>query len=135
MEWTRYAGNLVYVLLWDTRLPASQREITPLKRLVAQFAGQPIRFVALALDEEAAAWRRLVATTPPVPGVQVLVPPTASAALRAAYDPTVLPAAVLLAEDGTIMQFHARRPSHLLLPDDIKAAFGRAAAYRAVKLP
>lgn len=135
VEWARYAGNLVYVLLWDTRLPASQREITPLKRLVAQFAGQPIRFVALALDEEAAAWRRLVATAPPVPGVQVLVPPTASAALRAAYDPATLPAAVLLAEDGTIMQFHARRPSHLLLPDDIKAAFGRAAAYRAVKLP
>ncbi len=135
VELARYAGYLVYVLLWDTRLPASQREIVPLKRLVAQFTGQTIRFVALALDEDPASWHRLVTTDPAVPGVQVLVPPTASAALRAAYDPTVLPAAVLLAEDGTILQFRARRPSHLLLPDDIKAAFGRAAAYRAVKLP
>ncbi|MDQ2770186.1 MAG: hypothetical protein M3Y54_06770 [Bacteroidota bacterium] len=135
VQLARYAGNLVYLLLWDTRLPAGQREIVPLKRLVAQFAGQPIRFVALALDEDAAVWHRLIATDPPVPGVQVLVPPTAGAALRAAYDPTMLPAAVLLAEDGTILHFHARRPSHLLLPDDIKAAFGRAAAYRAVKLP
>ena len=130
-----YAGNLVYLLMWDTRLPAGQREIAPLKQLVAQFAGKPIKFVVLALDEDAAAWKRLVATNPPVPGVQVLVPPTASAALRAAYDPATLPTAALLAEDGTILQFHARKPSHLLLPADIKAAFGRAAAYRAVKLP
>lgn len=135
VQLARYAGNLVYVLLWDTRLPASQREIAPLKRLMAQFAGQPIRFVALALDEDEASWRRLVATDPPLPGVQVLVPATASATLRAAYDPAVLPAAALLAEDGTILQFHARRPNYQQLPDDIKAAFGRPAAYRAVPLP
>ena len=131
----KYVGKLVYLLLWDTRLPASQREIQPLRDLMRRFAYQPVQFVALALDEQDAAWRRLMAQAPPMPGVQVLVPPAAGAALRTAYDPTGLPAAVLLAEDGTILQFRARRPSHQLLPADIKWAFGRAAAYRAVKLP
>ena len=130
------AGKLVYLLLWEPRKPASQREIRPLKDLMQRFASQPIEFVALALDNQEAAWRRLVATDPPLPGEQALVPSAAAvAALRQAYDVTALPAAVLLAEDGTILQLNARRPSHELLRADLQAAVGRAVAYRAVKLP
>ncbi|WP_201981399.1 TlpA family protein disulfide reductase [Hymenobacter rubidus] len=130
-----YAGKVVYLLLWDTQKPACQREIPFLKALIREFSGQPITFLVLALNEQEDAWRKLMASAPPLPGVQVLVPSLARPTVHDTYKLDAMPTAVLLAEDGSILQFRARRPSHQLLRDDIRAAFGRAAAFRAVKLP
>jgi hypothetical protein len=65
-------------------------------------------------------------------GVQAYVPPQNQANVRQLYGLSRLPASVLLAEDGTILDPHPKRVSSRALQDDLKAAVGRAAAYRAV---
>jgi hypothetical protein len=65
-------------------------------------------------------------------GVQAYVPSQYQASVRQAYGLNRLPASVLLAEDGTILDSHPKRLSSRALQDDLKAAIGRAAAYRAV---
>lgn len=130
LRWPALAGRLVYLLWWDTQQPSSQRERPFLAELHEALAGQPIVFVTLGLDADEAAWRRRMLTLPVPPGYHVYVPRPQQAALRQAYDLTTLPAAVLLAADGALLDPHARRPSSRALRDDLRAAQGRAAAYR-----
>ncbi|RZK97890.1 MAG: redoxin domain-containing protein, partial [Hymenobacter sp.] len=128
-----YRGKLVYLMFWDTRFPASQHELPFLKEVTQALVGQPVVVVAVALDEQLAGWQKTVAqAAPPLAGVQAHVPPAQQAAVRQAYGLDKLPAAVLLAEDGTILDPHPKRLSSRALQDDLKAAVGRAAAYRAV---
>ncbi len=128
-----YRGKLVYLMFWDTRFPASQHEQPYLKELVQVLNGQPIAIVAVALDEQLGNWNKtVVQAVPPLPGVQTYVPADQQAAVRRAYGINKLPAAVLLAEDGTILDAHPKRISSRALQDDLKNAIGRAAAYRAV---
>ncbi|HET9503839.1 MAG TPA: thioredoxin-like domain-containing protein [Hymenobacter sp.] len=128
-----YRGKLVYLMFWDSRFPASQHEQPYLKELVQVLSGQPIVVVSVALDEQLGNWNKtVVQATPPPPGVQAYVPAAQQAAVRQAYGINKLPAAVLLAEDGTILDPHPKRVSSRALQDDLKRAIGRAAAYRAV---
>jgi thiol-disulfide isomerase/thioredoxin len=130
-----FRGKLVYLMFWDTRLPASQHEIPFFKEVAESLKGQPVVVLAVALDEQLDTWQKLVMqATPAVPGLHVYVTPTRQAAVRQAYGLNKLPSAVLLAEDGTILDPHPKRLSSRALQDDLKAAVGRGAAYRAVTL-
>lgn len=129
-----YRGRLVYVMFWDSRLPLSQRELPYLKEVVKQFAGKPIVFVSAAFDEGAN--KKLPAGTATAPSVEpAVVPPKARPRVRQAYDIETLPSFVLIAEDGTVLDPNPKRLSSRALLDDLKAAFGKAAAYKAVRLP
>ena len=128
-------GKLVYLMFWDTRFPASQHELPFLKEVTQAVAGQPVAIVLVALDEQSDTWRKAQQqANPPLTGIQAYVPPAAQAAVRQAYGLDKLPTAVLLAEDGTILDPHPKRLSSRALQDDLKAAVGRGAAYRAVTL-
>ncbi len=128
-------GKLVYMLFWDSHYPASQREIPYLKELAVALAGKPVEIVLVALDENLTTWQQTVAgATPALAGVQTYLPASYRATARQAYGIDRLPAAVLLAEDGTLLDLHPRTMSSRALQDDLKAAIGRAAAYRAVAL-
>lgn len=128
-------GKLVYLMFWDTRLPASQHEFPFFKEVTDALKGQPVVILSVALDEELGTWHRTVAQSDPLlPGTQAYVPPVRQAAVRRAYGLNKLPTAVLLAEDGTILDPHPKRLSSRALQDDLKAAVGRGAAYRAVTL-
>jgi len=128
-----YQGKLVYLMFWDSRYPSSQHELPFLKEVTQALSGQPIVIVTVALDEQLSNWEKTVAqASPALPGVQAYVPLAQQGAVRQAYGLNKLPAAVLLAEDGTILDPHPKRLSSRALQDDLKAAVGRAAAYRAV---
>jgi hypothetical protein len=130
-----FRGKLVYLMFWDTRLPASQHELPFFKEVTESLKGQPVVVLAVALDEQLDTWQKLVMqATPAVPGLHVYVAPTRQTAVRQAYSLSKLPSAVLLAEDGTILDPHPKRLSSRALQDDLKAAVGRGAAYRAVTL-
>lgn len=130
-----FRGKLVYLMFWDSRFPASQRELPYLKELTAAVAGQPIVVVMAALDESLANWQQHVACAEPaLTGVQAYVPAGQRQAVRQAYGVERLPSAVVIAEDGTLLDLHPRTLSSRALQDDLKAAVGRAAAYRAVAL-
>lgn len=132
---TAYKGKLVYLMFWDSRYPASQREIPYLKELTAALAGQPIVVLMVALDESLNNWQQNVAcASPALTGVQAYVPAGQRAAVRQEYGLDRLPTAVIIAEDGTLLDLHPRTLSSRALQDDLKAAVGRAAAYRAVSL-
>jgi thiol-disulfide isomerase/thioredoxin len=129
-----YRGRLVYVMFWDSRLPLSQRELPYLKEVVKQFAGKPIVFVSAAFDEGAN--KKLPPGTATAPSVEpAVVPARARPKVRQAYDIETLPSFVLIAEDGTVLDPNPKRLSSRALLDDLQAAFGKAAAYRAVRLP
>ena len=128
-------GKLVYLMFWDSRYPAGQREIPYLKELTAALVGQPIEIVMVALDENLSSWQQGIAcASPSLGGIQVHVPAGSQSAVRQAYSVERLPSAVLIAEDGTLLDLHPRSLSSRPLQDDLKAAVGRAAAYRAVAL-
>ena len=128
-----YHGKLVYLMFWDSRYPSSQHELPFLKEVTQALVGQPVVIVTVALDEHLSSWEKTVTQAiPALTGVQAYVPPAQQAAVRQAYGLNKLPAAVLLAEDGTILDPHPKRLSSRALQDDLKAAIGRAAAYRAV---
>lgn len=130
-----YRGKLVYLMFWDSRFPAGQREIPYLKEVTAAVAGKPIVIIMAALDESLTHWQQTVAcASPALTGVQVSVPIGRQEALRQAYSIERLPSAVIIAEDGTLLDLHPRTLSSRALQDDLKAAVGRAAAYRAVTL-
>jgi len=130
-----FRGKLVYLMFWDSRFPAGQRELPYLKEVTAAIAGQPIVIVMAALDESLTNWQQTVANAkPPFSGVQAYVPANQKEGLRQAYSIERLPSAVLIAEDGTLLDLHPRTLSSRQLQDDLKAAVGRAAAYRAVAL-
>ena len=130
-----FRGKLVYLMFWDSRLPASQRELPFLKEVTTSVAGKPIVIVMAALDESLANWQQTVACAePPLSGVQTYVAADQRAAVRQAYGIERLPSAVVIAEDGTLLDLHPRTLSSRALQDDLKAAVGRAAAYRAVAL-
>jgi peroxiredoxin len=128
-------GKLVYLMFWDSRFPASQREVPYLKEVAASLTGQPIVIVMAALDESLTNWQQTAACTPALPAVvQAYVPVGQREAIRQAYSIERLPSAVVIAEDGTLLDLHPRTLSSRALQDDLKAAVGRAAAYRAVAL-
>ncbi|WP_345236116.1 hypothetical protein [Hymenobacter saemangeumensis] len=128
-----YTGRLVYVMFWDSRLPMSQRELPYLKEVVKEFAGKPIVFVSAGFDD--AASKKLPAAAVAAPSVApAVVPPKARPAVRESYDIETLPSFVLIAEDGTVLDPNPKRLSSHALLDDLRAAFGKAAAYRAVSV-
>ncbi|MFD1872473.1 TlpA family protein disulfide reductase [Hymenobacter bucti] len=130
-----YRGKLVYLMFWDTRFPASQHELPFLKEVTEALKGQPVVVVTVALDEQLDTWQRTVMqVSPATPGLHAYVPLARQAAVRQAYGLGKLPTAVILAEDGTILDPHPKRLSSRALQDDLKAAVGRGAAYRAVTL-
>lgn len=128
-------GKLVYLMFWDSRFPASQRELPHLKEVTASLVGQPVVIVLAAMDESLSHWQQTAACEPAVPSVlHAYVPPAQQSAMRQAYNVERLPSAVVIAEDGTLLDLHPRTLSSRALQDDLKAAVGRAAAYRAVAL-
>ncbi|QKG52302.1 TlpA family protein disulfide reductase [Hymenobacter sp. BRD67] len=130
-----FRGKLVYLMFWDSRYPAGQRELPYLKELTAALAGQPIVVLMAALDDSPTSWQQTVAcASPALAGTQAYVLPGRNQALRQAYSIERLPDAVLIAEDGTLLDLHPHHLSSRALQDDLKAAVGRAAAYRAVAL-
>jgi len=130
-----FKGKLVYLLFWDSRFPAGQRELPYIKELTAALAGQPIVLVMAAMDDPPTNWQQTVGNAkPPYGGVQAFVPASQKEALRQAYSIERMPSAVVIAEDGTLLDLHPRLLSSRALQDDLKAAVGRAAAYRAVAL-
>jgi hypothetical protein len=130
-----YRGKLVYLMFWDTRFPASQHELPFLKQVTTALKNQPVVIVTVALDEQLDTWQKAVMqTSPALPGLHAYVPLARQASVRQAYGLNKLPNAVLLAEDGTILDPHPKRLSSRALQDDLKAAVGRGAAYRAVTL-
>ncbi|RZK50971.1 MAG: redoxin domain-containing protein, partial [Hymenobacter sp.] len=127
-------GKLVYLVFWDSRSPAGQRLLPHARELMTALAGQPVEIVMAALDETPAHWQQLACATPAPGGLQTYVPLDQQAAVRQAYGLTRLPSAVLIAEDGTLLNLHPRDLSSRQLQDDLRAAVGRAAAYKAVAL-
>jgi hypothetical protein len=130
-----YRGKLVYLMFWDTRFPSSQHELPFFKEVTEALKGQPVVILAVAVDEQFDTWQQTVLqANPAIPGLHAYVPPARQAAVRQLYGLGKLPSAVLLAEDGTILDPHPKRLSSRALQDDLKAAVGRGAAYRAVTL-
>ena len=130
-----FRGKLLYLTFWDSRYPAGQRLLPYAKELTANLNGKPIVIVMAALDDAPAYWQQTVAAAlPGLPGVQGYVPLAEQQAVRQAYNLSRLPGAVLIAEDGTLLDLHPRDLSSRPLQDDLQAAVGRAAAYKAVAL-
>lgn len=132
---TELRSKLVYLVFWDSSSPAGQRLLPYAKQLTLALAGQPVEVVMAALDSTPTYWQQHVACATPAPsGIQTYLPLDQQAAIRQAYGLTRLPSAVLIAEDGTLLNLHPHDLSSRQLQDDLRAAVGRAAAYRAVAL-
>lgn len=130
-----FRGKLVYITFWDSRYPAGQRLLPYAKELTTNLADKPIVVVMAALDDAPAYWQQtVVCAEPALAGVQAFVPLAQQQATRQAYNIGRTPTAVLIAEDGTLLDLHPRDLGSRPLQDDLRAAIGRAAAYKAVAL-
>ncbi|MGI4869832.1 MAG: TlpA family protein disulfide reductase [Janthinobacterium lividum] len=132
---TTFRGKLVYLMFWDSRTSAGQREIPYIKPLTTAMAGQPIEIIMVAMDEQPDQWKqRIAAANSPLIGLQTYLPAAVQATVRQQLAIERLPSGLLIAEDGTLLTLHARLVSSRPLQEDLKAAIGRAAAYQAVSL-
>ncbi len=119
-------GKLVYLSFWKSTSGPCLYDLVYQQDLVQQFAGQDIVFVSINLDDSAAAWQRVVAQRQ-LAGAQLWAAGGLQSAAARAYAVQAVPAYVLIAEDGTILDPRPKRPSSRAAVDDLNKAFGKAA--------
>lgn len=125
-----FRGKLVYLSFWKSTSGPCLYDLVYQQDLLRQLTGRDIVFVSINLDESDESWRQLL-TQRQLAGTQLWAAGGLQSAAAQAYAVQTVPAYVLIAEDGTILDPRPKRPSSRAAVDDLNKAFGKAARYRA----
>jgi thiol-disulfide isomerase/thioredoxin len=116
VRWDDLRGKLVYVDVWASWCQPCRADAPALRALQAQFAGrgQPVVFVSLSIDANAAAWRRAVAADrlAEAPNQLQVLGELAAPALRRLWEQRGVPQCWLIGPDGLIIDANAPHPSN-----------------------
>ena len=124
-----FRGKLVYLNFWKSTSGPCLYDLVYQQDLLKQLAGRDIVFVSINLDESPENWRLLL-TKRELAGTQMWAPGGLQSAAAKAYAVQAVPAYVLIAEDGTILDPRPKRPSSRAAVDELNQSFGKAARYR-----
>jgi len=108
-------GKLVYLNFWKSTSGPCLYDLTHLQELQKQFAGRDLVFVSIDLDDEAG-WRQLALAPHKRAGEQLWAAGGYQSAAAKAYGVQAVPAYVLIAEDGNILNPRPKRPSSRAWP-------------------
>ncbi len=123
-------GKLVYLNFWKSTSGPCLYDLVYQQDLLKQLAGRDIVFVSINLDDSPEKWRQLLAQRE-LAGTQLWAAGGLQSAAAKAYAVQAVPAYVLIAEDGTILDPRPKRPSSRAAVDELNQSFGKAARYRA----
>ena len=131
---SNFRGKLVYLSFWKTSSGPSLLDLAGLQDLSRLFAGSPIAFVSVNLDDTDVAWRQMLAQRT-LAGTPLWSAGGLQSTLARAYGLQELPAYFLIGEDGSLLNPKPKRPSSRTVADELHQSFGKATRYRAVELP
>jgi peroxiredoxin len=127
-----FRGKLVYLNFWKSTSGPCLYDLVYQQDLLKQLAGRDIIFVSINLDDSPENWRQMLIKRE-LAGTQLWAPGGLQSAAARAYTVQAVPAYVLIAEDGTILDPRPKRPSSRAAVDELNQSFGKAARYRATR--
>jgi peroxiredoxin len=125
-----FRGKLVYLSFWKSTSGPCLYDLVYQQDLLKQFEGRDIVFVSVNLDDSTEAWQHLLAQRQ-LAGAQLWATGGLQSAAAKAYAVQAVPAYVLIAEDGTILDPRPKRPSSRAAFDELNQSFGKATRYQA----
>lgn len=103
-------GKLVYIDVWATWCGPCKGEIPHLQKLEKDYHIKPIHFVSLSVDQDKAAWEKMVKEQK-LGGIQLHADGAWEADFVKSYEIKGIPRFILLDKEGNIISADAPRPS------------------------
>lgn len=110
-------GKYVYIDIWATWCAPCVKEIPHFKQLVKKYATQNIVFVSIARNDDKDRWRKKISQDS-LPGIQLFAEDS-NADFFEAFIVNSIPRYILIAPDGKIVDSDAKRPSNILLIEQL----------------
>ncbi len=106
-----FRGNLVYIDFWATWCRPCREQIPHFAKLKDIYAGKPIKFVAISVDDDKEAWIKMV-NEQGLKGIQVHADRAWSSDVVKKYQVRAIPTFVLIDGNGNIIEYNAPKPSN-----------------------
>jgi thiol-disulfide isomerase/thioredoxin len=106
-----FTGKLVYIDFWATWCRPCREQLPHFAKLKEIYAGKPIAFVAISVDDDRDAWVKMV-TEQGMKGIQLHADRAWSSEVVKKYQVRAIPTFVLIDENGDIVEYPATRPSN-----------------------
>lgn len=105
-----FRGQLVYLDFWASWCGPCRREIPHLKKLKEAYKGKPIAIIAISIDDDMAAWEKMVKDQE-LGGYQLHAEKAWLSDAAQQYQVYGVPTFVLIDGEGKIIEYPATRPS------------------------
>ena len=119
-----FKGKLVYIDFWASWCSPCRAEIPFLLKLKEAYKDKPVAFVAISLDDDIDAWKKMVEEKQ-LKGYQLHAEKAWSSDVAKNYQIKGVPTFVLIDGDGKIIEYNTARPSDpeisLVLDKNLKA--------------
>jgi thiol-disulfide isomerase/thioredoxin len=105
-----FKGKLLYIDFWATWCSPCRAEIPHLIKLKEAYANKEISIIGISLDDDKAAWEKMVTETP-LTGIQLHAEKAWQSDVAKNYQIYGIPTFVLIDAEGNIIEYPASRPS------------------------
>ncbi|MDY0201396.1 MAG: TlpA disulfide reductase family protein [Tenuifilaceae bacterium] len=105
-----FKGKLLYIDFWATWCNPCRAEIPHLAKLKEAYANKNITIIGISLDDDKAAWEKMV-TEEPLKGIQLHAEKAWQSDISKNYQIYGIPTFVLIDAEGNIIEYPASRPS------------------------
>lgn len=106
-----FAGKLVYIDFWASWCGPCRAEIPFLLKLKDAYKDKPVAFVAISIDDDIDAWKKMVAEKE-LKGYQLHAEKAWSSDVAKKYQIKGVPTFVLIDGNGKIIEYNVARPSN-----------------------
>jgi len=104
-------GKVVYIDVWATWCGPCKGEIPSLKKMETELHDQPIAFVSISIDDDKAAWEKMVKDDE-LQGYQLFAENAWNSDIANAYAIRGIPRFIMVDKEGKIVNANATRPSN-----------------------
>ena len=105
-----FKGKLLYIDFWATWCSPCRAELPHLAKLKEAYANKNITIIGISLDDDKAAWEKMV-TEEPMKGIQLHAEKAWQSDVSKSYQIYGIPTFVLIDAEGNIIDYPATRPS------------------------
>jgi thiol-disulfide isomerase/thioredoxin len=112
LQLSTYKGKVVYLDIWATWCGPCLREIPAMETLIGDMDGQDVVFLAISVDENEAAWRKMLKDKA-MKGIHGIAPGNFESSVAKAFQVKGIPRYVLIDQDGNIANANAPRPGEV----------------------
>lgn len=114
-----FRGKVVYIDVWATWCGPCKTEIPHLEKLQENFEGQPVAFLSVSIDNNVAAWEKMLKDKN-MKGVQLIADQAGNSKICQDYKIQGIPRFLLIDQAGKIVDVQADRPSGGHIAEEIQ---------------